>query len=139
MPRPTLTFFSLLLAFFLLGNTPAAGWWSSGHSHITEGAIAHLLQPLRGLFEDNLNIVSALSSSEPSGKHYIDIDVYPEFFAGTLPHDLDDLIDLYGFAHVDQYDMGPWTFVDYVETLANEMAAAADEQDWLDLLTTAAA
>ena len=139
VPHPTLTFFSLLLAFFLLGNTPAAGWWRFGHSHITEGAIAHLPQPLRGFFEDNLNTVSALSASEPPGKHYIDIDVYPEFFAGTLPHDLDDLIDLYGFAHVDQYGMGPWTFADYVETLANEMAAAADEQDWLDLLTTAAA
>ncbi len=138
-PWPTLTCCSFLVALLLLGSTPAAGWWSHGHSHITEGAIPHLPQPLQSFFQENLNTVSALSASEPPGKHYIDIDAYPEFFAGTLPRDLDDLIDLYGFSFVDQNGMGPWTFADYVETLAGEMAAATDEQDWLDLLTTAAA
>jgi len=139
VPGSVPTCCSLLLALFLFGNTPAAGWWGSGHSHITSGAIGHLPQPLRGFFEDNIDSVTALSAFEPPGKHYINIDAYPEFFAGTFPRDLDDLISLYGSSTVDQFGMGPWTYADYVETLSNGMAAATTEQDMLDLLPTAAA
>ncbi len=137
LPRITRIGYSFFLVLILLGSAPAVGWWTQGHSFISEGSIAHLPQPLRGFFEENIDTISALAVQEPSGSHYINMDVYPDFFAGTFPRDLDDLTDIYGEPFVNRYGKGPWTFADLVETLATEMAAATDEQDWLNLLPLA--
>jgi len=139
LPRITRIGCSFLLVLCILGNAPAAGWWTQVHSFISENSIAHLPQPLRGFFEENVSAVSALAAQEPSGAHYINMDVYPEFFAGTFPRDIDDLISIYGVSFVNRYGKGPWTFTDFVETLTTKMASATDEQDWLNLLPIAVA
>ena len=114
-------------------------WWDDGHGHITAGAITHLPQPLRGFFEANSDAIQYQSGIEPPGAHYIDIDHYPEFFAGTFPHDLNALIALYGQSTVYSNGIAPWTIGSYTTSLSTAMAAARTGQDWLNLLPMAGA
>lgn len=117
----------------------AFAWGSQGHSHITGGAILHLPQPLRNFFQINASQVRNEAADEPPGRHYIDIDVYPEFFAGTFPRDRNALIAIYGYSYVESNGMAPWTYADYVQTLTSLMAAAKTKQDWLNLIPVAGA
>lgn len=75
---------------------------------------------------------------EPPGTHYIDIDNYPSFFTGSFPRAYEDAVALYGESYVRAQGTAPWTFVAHVESLSNLMAAAADADDWEELLNTAA-
>ncbi len=111
----------------------------AGHERITEGTVAHLPQPLRAYVQFNLDTIRTISGGEPPGTHYIDIDFYPEFFAGTFPRDINDLIALYGENVVQQNGTVPWTIGDFVEELSGMMASATTVQDWADLRYTAAA
>lgn len=130
----------LLTALLASGiSTNACAWWDTGHKHITVGAIEHLPLPLRGFFEQNLAAVRDMSGQEPPGAHYIDIDLYAEFFNGTFPRDVNALIAIYGNSTVTSRGRGPWTFANYVQTLTAGMAAATTLQDWQALLPTAAA
>lgn len=117
----------------------AFAWGSTGHSHITGGAIPHLPEPLRSFFTTNATTIRSQAAQEPSGRHYIDIDVYPEFAAGAFPHDASVLIAKYGYSYVEQNGMAPWTYANYVQSLTNLMASAKTKQDWLNLIPTAAA
>ncbi|WP_146449425.1 hypothetical protein [Bythopirellula polymerisocia] len=128
-----------VLVFLLIGQSSTFAWWNHGHRHITEGAIEYLPYPLKGFFQSQAADLIFMSGQEPPGAHYIDIDVYPEFFAGTFPRDLDVLVGIYGAPYVTSVGKGPWTFVDYVETLTAAMAAASSQQDWIDLISLAAA
>jgi hypothetical protein len=114
-------------------------WGSSGHEHITAGAINHLPQPLRGFFQANSDTVSNAAGVEPPGTHYIDIDVYPEFFAGTFPRDWDAAVALYGVSTLNANGIGPWNAETYAANLSTLMANAHTQQDWLNLLQTAGA
>lgn len=131
------------LAAAILGQVvfcqPSAAWWGAGHSFITASAAQHLPAPLGGFFAANSAFVSQQSAVEPPGKHYIDIDSYPEFFAGTFPRNLQDLIAIYGTTTVNANGRGPWTYADYVSSLSQAMATAATPADWQDLLPAAAA
>ncbi len=123
--------------------SPAFAWWDTGHEHITVGAIQHLPQPLRGFFEANLNRVRDWSGLEPGGAHYINIDLYPEFFDGTFPRVLDDAVALYGNTVVTNRGKGPWTYTNYVSSLTSQMSAAQTPANWTNqvgnnLLRTAA-
>jgi hypothetical protein len=132
-------FGAVLVSLLTLTSSAAFAWGALGHSHITGGAIPHLPQPLRSFFEANVSSIRDQASNEPPGRHYIDIDVYPEFAAGTFPHDVNVLIATYGYSYVESNGMGPWTYANYVESLAGLMASAKTKQDWLNLIPTAAA
>jgi hypothetical protein len=129
----------LVMGVLSMPGGPVFGWGSQGHGHLTNGSVAHLPEPLRSFFEANKSSVSSMASQEPPGKHYIDIDYYPEFFAGTFPHDVNDLISTYGYAVVEDNGMAPWTYENYVGTLTGLMASAVTKQDWINLLPVAAA
>ena len=126
------------VVLLVLDTEPATAWWGEVHSHITVGAIAHLPQPLRGFFEEHSSYLSDRSSVEPPGSHYIDIDNYPSFFAGTFPRAYEDLVALHGESFVRAQGTAPWTFAARVESLSGLMAAAVDVDDWEGLLNTAA-
>jgi hypothetical protein len=128
---------AVLLAVLPAGSAHA--WGFAGHRHIAERAVDHLPLPLRGFFAANRSDIGNLSGDEPPGKHYIDIDVYPEFFAGTFPRNLNDLVARYGWTKVNDVGRGPWTWVDYLEDLTQAMAAARTPADWQDLLPVAGA
>jgi hypothetical protein len=114
-------------------------WGSTGHQHMTAGAITHLPQPLKGFFEANSATVASAAGVEPPGTHYIDIDYYPEFFAGTFPHNQATLVAMYGQSTVNSNGTAPWTVGTYTTNLSNAMAAAHTEAAWTGLLQTAGA
>lgn len=96
-------------------------------------------QPLRGFFEANLVQIRDQSGQEPPGQHYIHMDDYPEFFTGTFPRDINELIAIYGTSTVNGNGKAPWTFASYVQSLTSAMAAAAGPEDWAGLIPIAAA
>ncbi len=75
-------------------------------------------------------------SSDPTEapKHYIDIDDYPEFAAGTLPHTLDSMIARYGATRVQSNGLLPWATVAAVDSLTARMRRG----DWTLVWSTAA-
>ncbi len=127
------------IVILALSSQPAAAWWGQVHSHITVGAISHLPEPLRGFFAEHSGYLSSQAGLEPPGSHYIDIDNYPSFLAGTFPRNYDDLVALHGEQYVRSQGTAPWTFAGQVESLASSMAAAVDVDDWEELLDAAAA
>lgn len=137
-PRQILLFV-LVTAVAAIGPSPAHAWWHSVHQVITQDAIDRLPPPLRGFFETNRDDIVAMTAAEPPGRHYINIDVYPEFFAGSFPRDVDDLIAIYGWSFVTGHGRAPWTTVDYLHSLSAKMATAENPQNWIDLRSTAAA
>ncbi len=66
----------------------------------------------------------------PGYYHYIDIDYYPEFFSGTLPHNLDSLIALYGLAVVQNNGTVPWVIEQWTDSLYALMAAGQWDEVW---------
>jgi hypothetical protein len=122
-----------------LPAAPALAWWGQGHEYITESAVQHLPLPLRGFFAANVAEVAGRSGGEPPGSHYIDIDYYPEFHAGTFPRDRNALVAIYGSSVVNSNGTGPWTYVNHVNNLSLAMAAADTPAQWRALLPTAAA
>jgi hypothetical protein len=133
--RPTL----IALCLALLPTATAQAWGGAGHRWITESAVQHLPLPLRGFFAANHTAITNQAGMEPPGAHYIDIDYYPEFLAGTFPRDLNTLISRYGSTTVTNNGKGPWTYANYVSTLSQGMAAAQTPADWQNLIPTAAA
>ncbi|MGD8452007.1 MAG: hypothetical protein PVJ57_09340 [Phycisphaerae bacterium] len=126
----------LCTAIAVLAVSTAAGedrWWDTGHAHMTAGAIPHLPQPLRAFFEANAERIATFSGVEPAGSHWIDIDYYPEFFAGTLPHDYDELVALYNEHIVQNNGTAPWNTAYYMDILTTNMAAADNDSRWLAL------
>ena len=129
----------LALSFGPSASLAQDRWGGTGHSHITEGAVLHLPQPLRHFFQDNSVYIAAQAAIEPPSTHYIDIDYYPEFFAGTLPHSYSALVAIYGVTVVEDNGVGPWNAGTYTTTLSSQMAAATTATAWSNLRATAGA
>ena len=66
----------------------------------------------------------------PGYYHYIDIDYYPEFFTGTLPHDIDELIALYNASIVQDNGVIPWIIEEWTDSLSALMAAGRWDDVW---------
>ena len=73
--------------------------------------------PLDQINVDNVDELETLSTAADerksqvpgeSIKHYIDIDDYPEFFTGTLPHTFDEMVAMYGLNRVEGNGTVPW-------------------------------
>ncbi len=129
----------LALSFGPSASLAQDRWGGTGHSHITEGAVLHLPQPLRHFFQDNSVYIAAQAAIEPPSTHYIDIDYYPEFFAGTLPHSYSALVAIYGVTVVEDNGVGPWNAGTYTTNLSSQMAAATTATAWSNLRATAGA
>ena len=120
---------------------PALGWWNAGHGVITEGAIRHLPPTLRAYFQAQATYLIAESGQEPAGKHYIDIDAYPEFDPAdpySVERDINALIALHGYSFVEAQGRAPWIAAQYIEDLTAQMSSATTANDWEALLLTAA-
>ena len=66
----------------------------------------------------------------PGFYHYIDIDYYPEFFNGTLPHNLDSLIALYNLYIVQNNGTVPWIIEQWTDSLSALMASGQWNDVW---------
>jgi hypothetical protein len=70
---------------------------------------------------DHATDADTRKSSDPTEdpKHYIDIEDYPEFAAGTLSHDINVLIALHGSSTVTGIGVVPWAIIWSMDSLTN--------------------
>jgi hypothetical protein len=109
----------------------AAGWGGDVHRLINRSAVQCLPAEFAafGRWAHDLERLSthadARKSSDPleSMRHYIDIDDYPEFFLGTMPHGLEDMIALYGRTRVEGNGIAPWAIEAAYDNLVFEFEA----------------
>ncbi|NOT33016.1 MAG: hypothetical protein HOP12_02480 [Candidatus Eisenbacteria bacterium] len=131
-----------LAALTLLTPSLAWSWGSQTHQYIARNYSKHLPPVIDGLrtydafVEAHVNDPDIRRSSTPGEgpRHFIDIDVYPEFFLGTLPHDRATLEAIYGAAFVLDTGIVPWAVGEVVTTLSQQFAA----QNWSGAATTIA-
>ena len=101
---------------FLTGARPAHAWGTLGHTTIAGEYGGSLPWPLDGLRSEDAWVVAHVMDPDtrkgtiPSERfrHYIDIDAYAEYHAGTLSHDRAVLEAAYGAAQVEQWGVVPW-------------------------------
>lgn len=113
---------------------PSFAWGGTGHRVIASRYSASLPGPMNGLALNDAWVVDhvmdpdARKSTVPSERyrHYIDIDAYPEYHAGTLSHDRAVLEAAYGAAQVEQWGIVPWAIGEVVDS----MTAAMERADW---------
>jgi hypothetical protein len=121
----------VLLCVIALTTSRAHAWGSTGHGIITDGAMQHLPAQLKVALSEFYSTLRSASTTEPPGNHFIDIDAYPEFFAGTFPRDKNVLIAKYGFPTVQANGESPWSIGDFFASVTQEMQqanTAADRQ-----------
>lgn len=104
------------------------GWGS--HRFINDRAVDHLPEAM-SFWQDQRDYLSDHSVDPdtddfPGYYHYIDIDYYPEFFTGTLPHTWQGMIDLYGQSIMEDNGVIPWVIDWWITDLTSLMQAG----DW---------
>jgi hypothetical protein len=120
----------------------AYGWGSSVHRLINRAATTELPSSFSGFAQwaDDLETLSTAADERKSStpgesiKHYIDIDDYPEFLTGTLPHDYATMVATYGQSRVDNNGTVPWAITASYQDLVADFQA----QDWTSAVADAA-
>ena len=67
-------------------------------------------------------------------KHFIDIDDYPRFFDGSLPHSYDAMVATYGVSRVQRNGIVPWA----IEANMAQLVAHFRAGNWSDAVKVAA-
>jgi len=131
--------YTTILLVTLLMFTNIYGRWGWGsHRFINDAAVNHLPESMF-FFEDHRDYLSVHavdpdSDPDPGYYHYIDIDYYPEFFAGTLPHTWQGMIDLYGQDTMEDMGLVPWV----IEWWLDDMTTLMADGNWNDVWQVAA-
>ncbi|MBA4311817.1 MAG: hypothetical protein C0417_04210 [Chlorobiaceae bacterium] len=111
---------------FLIQNF-ALSWGSTAHRFINLKAPMHLPETMADLKKDSLFYRAYASAPDyrkdytdtsffaEDKRHYIDIDVYPNF--KTIPHNLDSMIALYGRSYVHETGTLPWAIILTLDSL----------------------
>lgn len=121
----------ILIASLAIGKSQ---WGWNSHRYINYHAVQHLPAEM-GFWLDQQNYlhdhaVDPDTDSNPGYYHYIDIDYYPEFFQGTLPHTWDEIVALYGESTVIQQGIIPWVIVEWTDSLTNLMTRGEWDHAW---------
>ena len=124
----------IVFTFSVLEQNEVYAWGWEAHRYINEKAV-DFLPPDMDFFE-NYRVYLSQHSTDPDTDdlpgyyHYIDIDYYPEFFAGTLPHDWDEIVDLYGYSVVTGNGIIPWIIELWTDSLSVLMSTGQWETVW---------
>ncbi len=131
----------LLVLLSLLPST-AGAWGGDVHRLINRSAVGCLPADFQA-FSQWAGTLEQLSTAPDERKdyvstegqrHYIDIDDYPEFFAGTLPHDYQTMVASYGAYRVIGNGTLPWA----IDETYRNMVAAFQAQNWTEAVRLAA-
>ena len=119
-------------------------WGGATHVYIAQHYSQHLPPELHGLRAYDDQVVEKVNDpdrrkgqpgfEDEAYRHYIDIDYYPEFLDGTLPHDRAALEAEYGAGAILDQGVLPWAVGDVVTRLTTQFA----DHDWTALSTTIA-
>ena len=131
-----------ILCLACVAVSPAARWGYDAHRLLNRAATTHLPADfeLFAQWTDRLEELSTAADerrgSDPDEriKHYIDIDDYPEFFTGQLPHSYQDMVALYGRTRVDANGTAPWA----IEAAYNNLVTHFQAGDWDQAVAAAA-
>ena len=117
-------------AIALLVAFPASvrAWGGATHHYIAQNYSKHLPAPMNGLraydgvVDAHVTDPDTRRPSTPGEeyRHYIDVDFYPEFLAGAMPHNRAALEATHGAATVLQTGIVPWAVAEVVTTLAQQ-------------------
>ena len=131
--RSTVTRRATCVAFALLLASPTPGWaWGfATHHYIAQNYSKHLpaymdgLAAYDGVVDAHVTDPDTRRPTTPAEefRHYIDIDSYPEFLAGALPHDRAVLEAQYGAQTVLEIGIVPWAVAEVTATLAQQFQA----------------
>jgi hypothetical protein len=126
----------VVLTAVLCAGLPSTGWtWGGvGHTYIAQHYSQHLPAYIDGLRTYDTEVIAHVSDPDSrkgstpgeSDRHYIDIDYYPEFLAGTLPRSRAALEALYSPAIVLGEGILPWTVDEVMTRLTTQFQA----QQW---------
>ncbi|MDO9548424.1 MAG: S1/P1 nuclease, partial [Candidatus Marinimicrobia bacterium] len=130
-----------IFTFIILLNllySQDAKWGGDVHRYIASAAVDHLPSGMY-FFKDQRSFLSSHASdpdrdNNPGYYHYIDIDYYPEFFQGNLPHDWDSITALYSESIVKNNGTIPWVIDEWTEMFSSLMA----NSDWANAWQVAA-
>ena len=127
-----------ILLISLTSQTIQARWGWGSHRFINAAAVDHLPQSMN-FFQDHRDYLSTHSvdpdtDSDPGFYHYIDIDYYPEFFTGDLPHEWEAMVDLYGQDVMEDNGIVPWV----IEWWIDDLKTLMENGDWTNVWQVAA-
>jgi hypothetical protein len=131
-----------LLVLLSLLPSMAGAWGGDVHRLINRSAV-ECLPPDFQAFDQWAGSLEQLSTAADERKdyvstegqrHYIDIDDYPEFFTGTLPHDYQTMVASYGAYRVIGNGTLPWA----IDETYRNMVAAFQAQNWTQVVALAA-
>lgn len=131
-------FLKIMLLITLSISTLFGRWGWGSHRFINDAAVDFLPEAM-SFFQDHRDYLSSHSTDPdtddlPGYYHYIDIDYYPEFFAGTLPHQWQDMVDLYGQSVMEDNGVIPWI----IEWWLADLTTLMENGSWNDVWQTAA-
>jgi hypothetical protein len=119
-----------IVSALILFSFQCYSWGGATHRFINRESVKYLPQSVP-LFVNNVQFLDDHASdadnrksSDPNEdpKHFIDIDAYPEYFQGILPHALDSMILRFGSTKVYAEGILPWAtawaFDSLIATLA---------------------
>jgi hypothetical protein len=135
-----LPFLCLFCFAFLPPDT--ARWGFDAHRLINRSATIHLPAEFQAFAQwaDDLETLSTAadqrkgSDAGESIKHYIDIDDYPEFFTGQLPHSYTEIVAMYGLSRVEGNGTAPWA----IEASYDDLVQYFENTDWDGAVAAAA-
>jgi hypothetical protein len=131
---------SIISCFFaLLMVCPAsilakANWGWQGHQYINNYAVDYLPPEMSFFLYQRPFLRGHASDPDMDGTpryyHYIDIDYYQEFFDGTLPHEWDEMLELYAESEVRTVGIVPWVIQWWTDSLSVLMSRNQWDEAW---------
>ena len=129
-----------LLVLLSLVPSSAGAWGGDVHRLINRSAVECLPSDFQG-FSQWAATLEQLSTAPDerkdipgeSPRHYIDIDDYPAFFAGTLPHDYLTMVASYGSSRVISNGTLPWA----IDETYRNLVIAFQEKNWTQAVAMA--
>ena len=109
-------------------------WGWAMHSYFNSAAVEHLPAGM-SFFKDRQTFLSDHAADPdrddyPGYYHYIDIDNYPEFFNGTLPHEWDEITQLYSEGVLISNGTVPWVIKEWMGLFSSLMKDGDWENAW---------
>jgi len=120
----------LLFILFGIASNHLFAWGWEAHRYINEHAVDCLPTVMANFIDQQEflteHAVDPDQDSNPGYYHYIDIDYYPEYAQGTLPHDFNALVSEYGYDTVINNGTVPWVIAEWTDSLTHLM----EREEW---------
>jgi len=126
-------FFALLMVF--PASVLARGNWGwRAHEYISFHAVQYLPSEMSFFLYQRTFLYQHASDPDRDGSpgyyHYIDIDYYQEFYDGTLPHEWEEMLELYDESEVREVGIVPWVIQWWTDSLSVLMSRNQWDNAW---------